>query len=88
MEKWKIVFSKRAEKDWDIIKKSPYKNKVVALLDQIETDPFSQPPPVKQLVGDMKGAYSRRINHQHRLVYLVDTEKKNVRIVMMWLHYE
>lgn len=88
MEKWEIVFSKRAEKDWEVIKRSAYRTKAVDLLDLIETDPFGQPPPVKQLVGDMKGVYSRRINHQHRLVYTVDGEKKTVRIIMMWLHYE
>lgn len=83
-----MIFSKRAETDWELIKQSPYWDKVVELLRLMEENPFADPPPVKQLVGDMKGAFSRRINHQHRLVYLVDRENRRVKIVMMWLHYE
>ena len=88
MEKWRIIFSKRAVKDWKTILQSEYHDKVRGLLDLLETDPFTNPPPYKQLRGDLEGAYSRRINHQHRLIYLVDKEKRIVKIVMMWLHYE
>lgn len=88
MEKWEMIFSKRAAKDWELIKQSPYRDKVVELLGLMEENPFAEPLPVKQLFGDMKGAFSRRINHQHRLVYLVDREKCRVKIVMMWQHYE
>lgn len=88
MEKWRIVFSKRAQKDWQIISKSEYKRKAIDLLKLIEQDPFQEPPPVKRLQGDLKGAFSRRINHQHRLVYRLDKEQKIVNIIMMWLHCE
>ncbi len=88
MEKWRIIFSNRAAKDWKLIVQSKYKNKVIDLLELIEENPFKEPPPVKQLLGDMKGAFSRRINHQHRLVYRVDRDKRIVNIIMMWLHYE
>ena len=88
MEKWRLIFSKRGAKDWKTILQSEYKEKVIGLLDLVETDPFANPPTFKQLRGDLEGAYSRRINHQHRLIYLVDKEKRIVKIVMMWLHYE
>ena len=88
MEKWRLIFSKRAAKDWQTIFHSVHKEKVMGLLDLLETDPFTNPPPFKQLRGDLEGAYSRRINHQHRLIYLVDKEKRIVKIVMMWLYYE
>ncbi len=88
MEKWKIIFSKRGQKDWKIISKNKYKDKVVDLLELIERNPFKESPPFKQLQGDMKEAFSRRINHQHRLVYRVDKDKHMVNIIMMWLHYE
>ena len=87
MEGWRIIFSNRAEKDWKIISTTLYKNKVIDVLTLIEKDPFYEPPPVKQLQGDMKGAYSRRINHQHRLVYRLNKEQRIVNIIMMWLHY-
>ncbi|MGV8145097.1 MAG: Txe/YoeB family addiction module toxin [Alkaliphilus sp.] len=88
MEKWKLVFSKRAEKDWYFVSKSIYKNKVVDLLNFIEVNPFSESPPVKQLKGDLKGFFSRRINQQHRLVYRVDKCKRIINITMIWLHYD
>jgi len=88
LAKWKIVFSQRAEKDWKLVLTSEYKEKVTDLLNLLECDPFQDPPPVKKLQGDLSGAYSRRINHQHRLVYRLDKTKKIVNIIMMWLHYE
>lgn len=88
MEKWRIIFSKRAVKDWKTILQSEYKDKVLGLLDLLEKDPFTNPPPYKQLRGDLEGSYSRRINHQYRLIYLVDKEVRIVKVVMMWLHYE
>jgi toxin YoeB len=88
LAKWRIVFSQRAEKDWKLVLKSEYKAKVIDLLNLIESEPFQEPPPVKQLQGDLSGAYSRRINHQHRLVYRLDKSKQIVNIIMMWLHYE
>jgi len=88
LAKWRVAFSNRAMKDWELFKHSEYKEKVISLLNLIEEDPFGQPPPVKQLLGNMAGAYSRRINHQHRLVYRVDAGQSIVNLVMMWLHYE
>jgi toxin YoeB len=88
LERWRIIFSKRAVKDWKTILQSEHQDKVRGVLDLLETDPFGSPPPFKQLRGDLEGAYSRRINHQHRLIYLVDKEQRIVKIVMMWLHYE
>lgn len=88
MEKWRIIFSRRAEKDWKSIEKSPYKEKVVDLLHLIEKDPYQDPPPIKQLQGELSGAYSRRINHQHRLVYRTDKAKRIINIIMMWLCFE
>ncbi|PHS36491.1 MAG: type II toxin-antitoxin system mRNA interferase toxin, RelE/StbE family [Alkaliphilus sp.] len=69
MEKWKLVFSKRAKKDWTFINASIYRSKTVDLLNLIEINPFAEPPPVKQLRGELKGFFSRRINQQHKLVY-------------------
>jgi Txe/YoeB family toxin of toxin-antitoxin system len=88
LEKWRVIFSNRALKDWQLVSESKYREKVIQLLNLIEKDPFQEPPPLKRLQGDMKGAYSRRINHQHRLVYRVDKDKHIVNIIMMWLHYE
>jgi toxin YoeB len=88
LEKWRLIFSKRGAKDWKTILQSEHKDKVMGLLYLLETDPFTSPPPFKQLQGDLEGAYSRRINHQHRLIYLVDKEQRIIKIVMMWLHYE
>ena len=88
MEKWRIIFSRRAANDWKSIEKSPYKEKVIDLLRLIEKDPYQDPPPIKQLQGELNGAYSRRINHQQRLVYRTDKAKRIINIIMMWLHYE
>jgi toxin YoeB len=64
------------------------KDKAQALLDILEVDPLQNPPPYEKLVGDLKGAYSRRINIQHRLVYEILRKEKTVRILRMWTHYE
>jgi toxin YoeB len=88
LDQWRIIFSKRAEKDWKFVEASPYKEKVIALLHLIKNDPYQDPPPMKQLQGDLTGAYSRRINHQHRLVYRIEKSKRLINIIMMWLHYE
>ncbi len=85
---WEIVFTKQAAKDAKKIKKSNLKEKTLHLLDILKKDPFANPPPYKKLVGDLTGAYSRRINIQHRLVYEVFEDKKIVRILKMWTHYE
>lgn len=82
---YKIVFTKQAQKDYEKIKASTLKNKVFSLLNVLKENPTL--PPVEKLVGDMFGAYSRRINLQHRLVYRIDENIKTVVILRMWTHY-
>ncbi len=88
MVKWEIIYTKQAIKDSKKIKESGLKEKVLVLLDIIGEDPFKNPPTYEKLVGDLAGAYSRRINIQHRLVYQVFQDKKIVRVLRMWTHYE
>jgi len=85
---WDIVYSKHAVKDSRKIAASGLRQKVINLINLIKIDPFQNPPSYEKLVGDLTGAYSRRINIQHRLVYEVFEEKKIVRILRMWSHYE
>ena len=85
----KIIFTRTAEKHMKKIQqKKALKKKVYELLDIIETDPFKTPPFYEKLIGDLEGAYSRRINIQHRLVYEVDEEQQQVKILSLWSHYE
>lgn len=86
--KWNLVYTKSAQKDAKKIKKSGLKPKVIKLLNILDKDPFQSPPPFEKLVGDLSGAYSRRINIQHRLVYQVLKEERIVKIIRMWTHYE
>jgi len=85
---WSVVFAKQALKDAKKLKASGLKEKAQALLEVLETDPFQNPPPFEKLVGDLSGAYSRRINIQHRLVYEVFLEQRTVRVLRMWTHYD
>ena len=85
---WTIVYTKQAQKDAKKLQQSGLKQKTVALLAIIEKDPFTNPPPFEKLVGDLNGAYSRRINIQHRLVYQVIPESKTVKVLRLWTHYE
>ena len=85
---WEIVYSKQAVKDSVKIAEVGLKDKVKLLLDIMRNDPFQNPPSYEKLVGDLSGAYSRRINIQHRLVYQVFPKQKIVRILRMWTHYE
>ena len=85
---WTIKYSKQAVKDSKKIEQSNLKKSVMELLDVLRNDPFQNPPPYEKLLGDLSGKYSRRINIQHRLVYEVFDEKKIVRILRMWTHYE
>jgi Txe/YoeB family toxin of toxin-antitoxin system len=85
---WKIVFTKQAQKDAKKIAEAGLRPKVEALLNILRENPYKTPPPYKKLVGDLAGAYSRRINIQHRLVYQVLDEQKIVKILRMWTHYE
>jgi toxin YoeB len=86
--KWVVVFAKHAVKDAKKLAASGLKNKAQALLDILVRDPFQNPPPYEKLVGDLEGAYSRRINIHHRLVYEVFKKERTVRVLRMWTHYE
>lgn len=88
MVKYEIYFTKQALKDAKKIERAGLKPKVKRLLDLLRKDPFANPPPYEKLVGDLQGAYSRRINIQHRLVYQVIKEQRAVKILRMWTHYE
>lgn len=85
---WKIIYTKQAQKDAQKISARGLKNKVQELLIIISENPFQNPPPYEKLVGDLAGAYSRRINIQHRLVYEVLANEKIVKVLRMWSHYE
>ena len=85
---WELYFTKQSQKDAKKIKQTGLKNNVDILLDVLREDPFKTPPSYKKLIGDLSGAYSRRINIQHRLVYQVYLEKKMIKILRMWSHYE
>lgn len=86
--KWEVLFSKQAQKDARKISESGLKEKTEALLEVLSKDPFQNPPPYEKLMGDLTGAYSRRINIQYRLVYEVFLQDKIVRVLRMWTHYE
>ena len=85
---WEIVYAKQATKDAKKLAASGLKPKAQELLALLAEDPFQNPPPFEKLVGDLAGAYSRRINIQHRIVYEVFTKEKVVRVLRMWTHYE
>ncbi len=85
---WSVVYAKQTLKDAKKVKAGGLKDKVQALLTLLESDPFQNPPPFEKLVGDLSGAYSRRINIQHRLVYEVFEEQHTVRVLRMWTHYD
>ena len=85
---WNLVFSKYALKDAKKLSAAGLKENAQALLDILELDPLQNSPPYEKLVGDLKGAYSRRINIQHRLVYEVFRKEKIVRVLRMWTHYD
>jgi toxin YoeB len=85
---WAVVFAKQAVKDARNIAAAGLKPKAQGLLDVLRQDPFQNPPPFEKLVGDLEGAYSRRINIHHRLVYEVFKAERTVRVLRMWTHYE
>lgn len=85
---WTLLFTKQAQKDAKNISRSGLKPKAESLLNLLARNPFQTPPPYEKLVGDLAGAYSRRINIQHRLIYQVMEEVKTVKIIRMWTHYE
>lgn len=88
MTPWRIVYTPQAAKDAKKLKRSGLKPKAEALLDILRTNPFQSPPPFEKLVGDLAGAFSRRINIQHRLVYQVLRRERVVKVIRMWTHYE
>jgi Txe/YoeB family toxin of toxin-antitoxin system len=86
--KWQVVFAKHALKDAKKLSAAGLRDKAQALLDVLAQDPYQNPPPYEKLVGDLEGAYSRRINIQHRIVYEVFKRERIVRVLRMWTHYE
>ena len=85
---WRLVFTKQAKKDAKKIVQSGLKPQANRLLDLLREDPYRNPPPYEKLVGDLFGAYSRRINIQHRLIYQILEDINTVKIIRMWTHYE
>lgn len=85
---WELVYTKQAQKDASKLASAGLKEKAKALLKIVETNPFQNPPPYEKLVGDLAGAYSRRINIQHRLVYQVLETQNTVKVLRLWTHYE
>ena len=85
---WRLVYTKQAQKDAKKLASAGLKPKAAALLELLSDDPYRTPPPFEKLVGDLSGAYSRRINIQHRLVYQVVDEEHVVKILRLWTHYE
>ncbi|HRG15861.1 MAG TPA: Txe/YoeB family addiction module toxin [Pseudomonadota bacterium] len=85
---WLVVFTQQARKDARNLASSGLKDKAQALLAVLAQNPFQNPPPYEKLVGDLAGAYSRRINIQHRLVYEVLASERTVKVLRMWTHYE
>ena len=85
---WRIVFTRQAQKDAKNLSAGGLRPKAEKLLDILRENPYQTPPPFEKLLGDLSGAYSRRINIQHRLVYQVFAEEKVVKVIRMWTHYE
>ena len=85
---WKLVYTKQAQKDAKKLASSGLKPRAQELLALIAEDPYRKPPPLEKLIGDLVGAYSRRINIQHRLVYQVLEGERVVKVLRLWSHYE
>ena len=85
---WKLIYTKHAQKEAKKLSASGLKPKAQQLLDILAENPFQKPPPYEKLVGDLAGAYSRRINIKHRLVYQVLGDLRTVKVLRMWTHYE
>ena len=86
--KWRLVYAKQAVKDARKLAAAGLKDGAQQLLDVLAIDPFQNPPPYEKLVGDLAGAYSRRINIQHRLLYEVFKKPRTVRVLRLWTHYD
>lgn len=85
---WKIVYTKQGLKDKRNACKAGFPDKINTLLETVQNNPYTEYPPFERLLGDLSGAYSRRINRQHRFVYQVYEEKHTVKVISMWTHYE
>ena len=85
---WQVVYAEQALKNAKKLSASGLRPKAEQMLELLAQDPFQNPPPYEKLVGDLAGAYSRRINIQHRIVYEVFVKQKTVRVLRMWTHYE
>lgn len=85
---WEIVYTKQAQKDAKKLVSAGLKTKAQKLVTIIQENPFQNPPPFEKLVGDLSGAYSRRINIQYRLVYQVYQQEHTVKVLRLWTHYE
>ena len=85
---WRVVFTKQALKDAKKLSAAALRPKAEKLLDILRENPYQTPPPFEKLIGDLSGAYSRRINIQHRLVYQIIDDDKTVKVIRMWSHYE
>lgn len=85
---WELYYTAQARKDAKKMARAGLKQRAQRLLDIVQANPYQNPPPYEKLVGDLAGAYSRRINIQHRLVYQVLEEQKAVKILRLWTHYE
>ncbi|MCK5311181.1 MAG: Txe/YoeB family addiction module toxin [Desulfobacteraceae bacterium] len=88
MVNWRIVFTKQAQKDAKKVSASNLKPKTEKIIKILRQNPFQTPPPYEKLIGDLAGAYSRRLNIQHRIVYQVIDDKKTIKIIRLWTHYE
>lgn len=86
--RWQLLYTKHAQKDAKKLAASGLKEKAVNLLKVLEENPYQNPPPYEKLVGDLAGAYSRRINFQHRIVYEILEQEHIVKILRLWTHYE
>jgi Txe/YoeB family toxin of toxin-antitoxin system len=85
---WRVVFTKQAQKDAKKIAAAGLRSKAETLVDILRENPYKRPPTFEKLLGDLSGAYSRRINIQHRLVYQILDNEKVVKVIRMWTHYE
>ena len=85
---WQVVFTKQAQKDAKKISTAGLRQKAEMLIEILRKNPYQTPPPVEKLLGDLSGAFSRRINIQHRMVYQILDDEKIVKVIRMWTHYE
>ena len=88
MVEWRLVYTKQAQKDAKKLAQSGLKKNALRILTLIQKDPYTTPPKYEKLLGDLSGAFSRRINIQHRVVYQVNETEKTIKVIRLWTHYE